>query len=55
LAAATRTVLVDRVAACSAVLTSPLANASGVALTLQLADGGDSTRLQAQVHLPNTP
>jgi MSHA biogenesis protein MshO len=55
LAAATRSVLVDRVAACSAALTSALANASGVALTLQLADSADSVRLQAQVHLPNTP
>lgn len=55
LAAAARTVLVDRVENCSAALTSPLANASGVALTLQLADGGDSVQMQAQVHLPNTP
>jgi MSHA biogenesis protein MshO len=55
LAAATRSVLVDRVAACSTALTSALANASGVALTLQLAESADSVRLQAQVHLPNTP
>jgi MSHA biogenesis protein MshO len=55
LAAATRTVLVDLVAGCSAALTSPLANASGVALTLQLAEGSDGVSLQAQVHLPNTP
>lgn len=55
LAAATRTLLADRVAACSATLTAVLANTNGIALSVQLSDGTDSTRLVTQVHLPNTP
>jgi hypothetical protein len=32
-----------------------MANASTVALALQLADAGETATLLAQVHLPNTP
>jgi MSHA biogenesis protein MshO len=55
LAGAVRRVLVDRVSQCSFELTAAMANASTVALALQLADAGETATLLAQVHLPNTP
>lgn len=55
LAAATRDLLVDRVGACAFSLTAPLANANGVALSITLAESGESVNLYTQVHLPNTP
>lgn len=55
LAGATRTLLVDRVAACSVELTAALANSNGVALSLTLGDAAERVTLRAQAHLPNTP
>jgi MSHA biogenesis protein MshO len=55
LASATRHVLLDRVSACSFELTAAMANANGVALNVQLADGGETVTLRTQANLPNTP
>jgi MSHA biogenesis protein MshO len=55
LAAATRDLLVDRVSACGFSLAASLANSNGVALSITLAESGESVRLYTQVHLPNTP
>jgi MSHA biogenesis protein MshO len=55
LAAADRSLLVDRVVACSFELNASLANANGVSLSIGLGDADESVRLYTQIHLPNTP
>ncbi len=55
LASATRTLLVDGVLDCSFQVTSLLANANGMSMSLALGDTRESVRLYTQVHLTNTP
>lgn len=55
LAAATRSLLVDRVVDCSFALTAVLANLNAVAIHLRLGDGTEDAGLYTQVHLGNTP
>lgn len=55
LSGATRRVLVDKTSNCSFELTAAMANASAVALNVQLTDRGETVTLLTQAHLPNTP
>ncbi|MCX8003694.1 MAG: prepilin-type N-terminal cleavage/methylation domain-containing protein [Burkholderiaceae bacterium] len=55
LAGAARSLVLDRVSGCSFTIDAALANANAVALSLRLADGGESVTLYAQVYLGNTP
>jgi MSHA biogenesis protein MshO len=55
LATATRALLLDKVSGCSFETSAVLANTNAVALTLQLADAGETVTLYAQVYLGNTP
>lgn len=55
LASASRALMLDKVSGCSFETSAVLANANAVAITLQLAESGESVTLYAQAYLDNTP